>query len=106
MQPLKKFLISKKENKNNIDIKNITTTFEPHDDPEDKKILKEIKELKNQNELFFKESIESLQNRKDKIMEKYVNKQKKFMESDTVKKLQAQIDLLNEKVEKKEKTKK
>ena len=97
---IEKALNKKKENKNNIDIKNITTTFEPHDDPEDKKILKEIKELKNQNELFFKESIESLQNRKDKIMEKYVNKQKKFMESDTVKKLQAQIDLLNEKFEK------
>ena len=97
---IEKALNKKKEKKNNIDIKNITTTFEPHDDPEDKKILKEIKELKNQNELFFEESIESLQNRKDKIMEKYVNKQKKFMESDTVKKLQAQIDLLNEKFEK------
>ena len=97
---IEKALNKKKEKKNNIDIKNLTTTFEPHDDPEDKKILKEIKELKNQNELFFKESIESLQNRKDKIMEKYVNKQKKFMESDTVKKLQAQIDLLNEKFEK------
>ena len=97
---IEKALNKKKEKKNNIDIKNITTTFEPHDDPEDKKILKEIKELKNQNELFFKESIESLQNRKDKIMEKYFNKQKKFMESDTVKKLQAQIDLLNEKFEK------
>ena len=97
---IEKALNKKKEKKNNIDIKNITTTFEPHDDPEDKKILKEIKELKNQNELFFKESIASLQNRKDKIMEKYVNKQKKFMESDTVKKLQAQIDLLNEKFEK------
>ena len=97
---IEKALNKKKKKKNNIDIKNITTTFEPHDDPEDKKILKEIKELKNQNELFFKESIESLQNRKDKIMEKYVNKQKKFMESDTVKKLQAQIDLLNEKFEK------
>ena len=97
---IEKALNKKKEQKNNIDIKNLTTTFEPHDDPEDKKILKEIKELKNQNELFFKESIESLQNRKDKIMEKYVNKQKKFMESDTVKKLQAQIDLLNEKFEK------
>ena len=97
---IEKALNKKKEKKNNIDIKNITTTFEPHDDPEDKKILKEIKELKNQNELFFKEAIESLQNRKDKIMEKYVNKQKKFMESDTVKKLQAQIDLLNEKFEK------
>ena len=92
--------LNKKREKSNIDIKNITTTFEPHDDPEDKKILKEIKELKNQNEQFFKESIESLQNRKDKIMEKYVHKQKKFMESDTVKKLQAQIDLLNEKFEK------
>ena len=97
---IEKALNKKKEKKNNIDIKNITTTFEPHDDPENKKILKEIKELKNQNELFFKESIESLQNRKDKIIEKYVNKQKKFMESDTVKKLQAQIDLLNEKFEK------
>ena len=97
---IEKALNKKKEKKNNIDIKNITTTFEPHDHPEDKKILTEIKELKNQNELFLKESIESLQNRKDKIMEKYVNKQKKFMESDTVKKLQAQIDLLNEKFEK------
>ena len=97
---IEKALNKKKEKENNIDIKNITTTFEPHDDTEDKKILKEIKELKNQNELFFKESIASLQNRKDKIMEKYVNKQKKFMESDTVKKLQAQIDLLNEKFEK------
>ena len=97
---IEKALNKKKEKKNNIDIKNITTTFEPHDDPEDKKILKEIKELKNQNEQFFKESILSLQNRKDQIVEKYVHKQKKFMESDTVKKLQAQIDLLNEKFEK------
>ena len=96
-----KSLNKKKDKKNNnIDIKNMTTTFEPHDDPEDKKILKEIKELKNQNEQFFKESISSLQNRKDQILEKYVNKQKKFMESDTVKKLQAQIDLLNEKFKK------
>ena len=96
-----KSLNKKKDKKNNnIDIKNMTTTFEPHDDPEDKKILKEIKELKDQNEQFFKESISSLQNRKDQILEKYVNKQKKFMESDTVKKLQAQIDLLNEKFKK------
>ena len=97
---IEKSLNKKKDKKNDIDIKSMTTTFEHHDYPEDKKILKEIKELKNQNEQFFKESISSLQNRKDQIIEKYVHKQKKFMESDTVKKLQAQIDLLNEKFKK------
>ena len=83
-----------------IDIKNITTTNEPHNDIEDKKILKDIKELKDQSEKFFNESILSMQNRKNVIVEKYINNQKKFKESETVKKLQAQIDLLNEKFKK------
>ena len=93
-------LNKKEEKKNKIEIKNMITTYEPHDDPEDKKILKEIKELKDQNEKFFKDSIESLQNRKNQIVEKYAQKQKKFMESETVKKLQSQIDILNEKFKK------
>ena len=89
------------ENKQNkIPINNITTTFEPHNDPEDKKVLKEIKDLKDQSEKLFTESILSIQNRKNQVMEKYAQKQKKFLESDTVKKLQAQIDLLNEKFKK------
>ena len=98
-------VLNKKEKKekkleNKIDIKTITTTFEPHNDPEDKQILKDIKELKNQSEIFYKESILSIQNRKNQIIEKYVKNQKKFMESDNIKKLQAQIDLLNEKFKK------
>ena len=89
------------ENKQNkIPINNITTTFEPHNDPEDKKVLKEIKDLKDQSEKLFNDSILSIQNRKNQVMEKYAQKQKKFLESDTVKKLQAQIDLLNEKFKK------
>jgi hypothetical protein len=89
------------ENKQNkIPINNITTTFEPHNDPEDKKVLKEIKDLKDQSEKLFNDSILSIQNRKNQVMEKYAQKQKKFLESETVKKLQAQIDLLNEKFKK------
>jgi len=38
--------------------------------------------------------------KKNQVLEKYAQKQKKLMESDTVKKLQAQIDLLNEKFKK------
>ena len=89
-----------KKIQNQISINNITTTFEPHNDPEDKQILKEIKDLKDQSEKFFNESILSIQNRKNQVIEKYAQKQKKFMESETVKKLQAQIDLLNEKFKK------
>ena len=89
-----------KKNQNKISLNNITTTFEPHNDPEDKQILKEIKDLKDQSEKFFNESILSIQNRKNQVIEKYAQKQKKFMESETVKKLQAQIDLLNEKFKK------
>ena len=89
------------ENKQNkIPINNITTTFEPHNEPEDKKVLKEIKDLKDQSEKLFNDSILSIQNRKNQVMEKYAQKQKKFLESETVKKLQAQIDLLNEKFKK------
>ena len=89
------------ENKQNkIPINNITTTFEPHNDPEDKKVLKEIKDLKDQSEKLFNDSILSIQNRKNQVMEKYAQKQKKFLESETVIKLQAQIDLLNEKFKK------
>ena len=109
---INKVLNKKKENKENIlknkekneakflDVKNITTTNEPHNDIEDKKILKDIKELKDQSEKFFNESILSLQNRRNVIIEKHINNQKKFKESESVKKLQAQIDLLNEKFKK------
>ena len=97
---VEKVLNKKKEKKNKTIVNNITTTFVPHNDQEDKKILKEIKELKDQSETFFKESILSIQNRKNQVIEKYAHKQKKLMESETVKKLQAQIDLLNEKFKK------
>ena len=92
---------SNKKNKGGIsDINKIITTNEPHVDQEDKEILRDIKELKKQSEEFFNESILSLQNRKHKIIKKNIDNQKKFMESDSVKKLQAQIDLLNEKFKK------
>ena len=94
-----------KKDKNNdkdkvSDINKILTTNEPHIDKEDKDVLREIKELKKQSEEFFNESILSLQNRNNKIIKKNLDNQKKFMESDSVKKLQAQIDLLNEKFKK------
>ena len=92
---------SNKKNKGGIsDINKIITTNEPHVDQEDKEILRDIKELKKQSEEFFNESILSLQNRKNKIIKKNIDNQKKFMESDSVKRLQAQIDLLNEKFKK------
>ena len=97
---VEKVLNMKGEKKEKTIINNISTTFAPHNDPEDKKILKEIKDLKDQSEKFFNESILSIQNRKNQVLEKYAQKQKKLMESDTVKKLQAQIDLLNEKFKK------
>ena len=100
---VKKVLDEKRNNKNKgrvSDINKIITTNEPHVDQEDKEILRDIKELKKQSEEFFNESILSLQNRKNKIIKKNIDNQKKFMESDSVKKLQAQIDLLNEKFKK------
>ena len=97
---VEKVLNKKGEKKEKTIINNISTTFAPHNDPEDKKILKEIKDLKDQSEKFFNESILSIQNRKNQVLEKYAQKQKKLTESDTVKKLQAQIDLLNEKFKK------
>ena len=97
---VEKVLNKKGEKKEKMIINNISTTFAPYNDPEDKKILKEIKDLKDQSEKFFNESILSIQNRKNQVLEKYAQKQKKLMESDTVKKLQAQIDLLNEKFKK------
>ena len=97
---VEKVLNMKGEKKEKTIINNISTTFAPHNDPEDKKILKEIKDLKDQSEKFFNESILSIQNRKNQVLEKYAQKQKKLMESETVKKLQAQIDLLNEKFKK------
>ena len=97
---VEKVLNKKGEKKEKTIINNISTTFAPHNDPEDKKILKEIKDLKDQSEKFFNESILSIQNRKNQVLEKYAQKQKKLMESDTVNKLQAQIDLLNEKFKK------
>ena len=97
---IEKVLNKKEDKKQKKQINNITTTLAPHNDPEDKQILKEIKELKTQSEVFFKESILSIQNRKNQVLEKYADKQKKFLESETVKKLQAQIDLLNEKFKK------
>ena len=95
------------DNKNNkktkekiSDINKIVTTNEPHVDEEDKEVLREIKELKKQSEEFFNESLSALQNRKSKILKKNLDNQKKFIESDSVKKLQEQIDLLNEKFKK------
>ena len=88
-------------NNNNADInKNYTTTNEPHVDQEDKDVLREIKELKKQSEELFNDSILTLQNKNNKIIKKNIDNQKKFMESDSVKKLQNQIDLLNEKFKK------
>ena len=91
---------SKTGEKKNSEIKKIFTTNEPHVDDEDKEVLRDIKELKKQSEEFFNESILSLQNRNKNIIQKNIDNQKKFMESDSVKKLQAQIDLLNEKFKK------
>ena len=107
-----KNVLDKKNNKNEkdkvkdnlkdkiTDINKISTTNEPHIDEEDKDVLRDIKELKKQSEEFFNESILSLQNRNNKIIKKNIDNQKKFMESDSVKRLQAQIDLLNEKFKK------
>ena len=101
---VKKVLDNKKKSKTgkkkNSEIKKIVTTNEPHVDEEDKEVLRDIKELKKQSEEFFNESILSLQNRNKNIIQKNIDNQKKFMESDSVKKLQAQIDLLNEKFKK------
>ena len=101
---VKNVLDKKNKNKNNnntADInKNYTTTNEPHVDQEDKDVLREIKELKKQSEELFNDSILTLQNKNNKIIKKNIDNQKKFMESDSVKKLQAQIDLLNEKFKK------
>ena len=91
---------NKKSNEKNIEINKIITTNESHVDDEDKEVLRDIKELKKQSEEFFNESILSLQNRNKNIIQKNIDNQKKFMESDSVKKLQAQIDLLNEKFKK------
>ena len=90
----------KNTNINNTENKIYTTTNESHIDPEDKDVLREIKELKKQSEDLFNESILTLQNKNNKIIKKNIDNQKKFMESDSVKKLQAQIDLLNEKFKK------
>ena len=89
-----------KGEKKNSEIFKMTTTNEPHVDNDDKDVLRDIKELKKQSEDFFNESILSLQNRNKSIIEKNLNNQKKFMQSDSVKKLQEQIDLLNEKFKK------
>ena len=103
---VKNVLDKKNKNKNNnnnntADInKNYTTTNEPHVDQEDKDVLREIKELKKQSEELFNDSILTLQNKNNKIIKKNIDNQKKFMESDSVKKLQNQIDLLNEKFKK------
>ena len=102
---VKNVLDKKNKNKNNnnntSDInKNYTTTNEPHVDQEDKDVLREIKELKKQSEELFNNSILTLQNKNNKIIKKNIDNQKKFMESDSVKKLQNQIDLLNEKFKK------
>ena len=92
---------NKNNNNNNADVnKNYTTTNEPHVDQEDKDVLREIKELKKQSEELFNDSILTLQNKNNKIIKKNIDNQKKFMESDSVKKLQNQIDLLNEKFKK------
>ena len=90
----------KKGEKKHSEIFKMTTTNEPHFDNDDKDVLRDIKELKKQSEDFFNESILSLQNRNKNIIEKNLNNQKKFMQSDSVKKLQEQIDLLNEKFKK------
>lgn len=85
---------------NSLDINKISTTNESHIDLDDKDVLKDIKQLKKESEELFNESILSLQNRNNKIIKKNIDNQKKFMESESVKKLQAQIDLLNEKFKK------
>lgn len=91
---------SNMSNTSNIDSK-MTTTNEIHVDEEDKSVLREIKELKKQSEDAYNDSILSLQNRnKDVIKENLEKKQKSFMQSDSVKKLQEQIDILNEKFKK------
>ena len=87
------------ENNNNNDNK-ITTTNVFYVDEEDKKMLNKIKELKKQSEEIFNNSIFQLQNRNQKYAKKSQEKQKRFMESDTVKELQKQIDILNEKFKK------
>ena len=89
-----------KDKEKSSDINKIFTTNEPHVDEEDKDVLRDIKELKKQSEEFFNESILSLQNRNKNIIKKNLDNQKKFMESESVKRLQAQIDLLNEKFKK------
>jgi hypothetical protein len=76
------------------------TSSEPHVDEEDKNILREIKELKQQSEQIFNDSILSFQNRKKNMFSSNSSNNKKFMESDSVKKLQEQIDLLNDKFKK------
>ena len=92
--------ISNMSSISNIDSK-MTTTNEIHVDEDDKSVLREIKELKKQSEDVYNDSILSLQNRnKNVIKENLEKKQKSFMESDSVKKLQEQIDLLNEKFKK------
>mgnify|MGYP003571375366 CR=1 FL=1 len=92
--------ISNMSNVSNIDSK-MTTTNEIHVDEDDKSVLREIKELKKQSEDVYNDSILSLQNRnKNVIKETLEKKQKSFMQSDSVKKLQEQIDLLNEKFKK------
>ena len=96
---LKKSESNRSDSSSNIESK-MTTTNEMHVDEDDKNVLREIKELKKQSEDFFNESILSLQNRNKKIIEKNIIGQKKFMQSDSVKKLQEQIDLLNEKFKK------
>ena len=102
-----KNVLEKKKNKTekgkekSFDINKIATTNESHVDEEDKDVLREIKELKKQSEKFFNDSILTLQNRNNKIIKRNIdNNQKKFMESESVKKLQVQIDLLNEKFKK------
>jgi hypothetical protein len=91
---------SNMSNISNIDSK-MTTTNEIHVDEEDKSVLREIKELKKQSEDAYNDSILSLQNRnKNVIKDTLEKKQKSFMQSDSVKKLQEQIDLLNEKFKK------
>ena len=71
-----------------------------HVDEEDKDILREIKELKQQSEKIFNDSILTLQNRRKNMFSNNSSNSKKFMESDSVKKLQEQIDLLNDKFKK------
>ena len=69
-------------------------------DEEDKNMLNKIKELKKQLEEIFNNSIFQLQNRNKKFAIKSQGKKKRFTESDKVKELQKQIDILNEKFKK------